>query len=483
VTQFEQMMQRMRYELSLAANITRQEAAEKAIDYYGGKQLVHLDAVLSTQFSDPKSLKMQPAVDNITQFVTDEISRVFDAPPTMTCENAAGQALIDKLTADGVLFIVLKLAECYANITRVCALYPWWDEASKTIRTTPMPSSTLFVAQMADDPTQAEAVVFVRELLNTVSGQDTTQYVHWDSESHFVFDKAGVYSDPTNDSSNPDKLNPYGIIPFAWMRDSLAVGSFFGEMDETLVNAQETLNVLLTACNQLAKFQGFSQPVMTGIDLKTPIVVDPSRPIRIPPTSRDENEGRFEFVTPGSKIQDLLDAANQLIDRTLARHGISIQALKDGGKVLSGESQRVANVRLDRRREDCVPLANMCLQQWWRIVVAINNAHNMGAQVPPDAVLVVDFPEPHYGEDAAAALTNDKARIDLGLVSPVDLIMRDNPDLDKEQATAKYYANRAFTKSANARFGLAGLIAAPAQPKAPTDAPDMPPQDSGSGNA
>lgn len=484
MTPFQEMMQRMRYELSLSANVTRQTVAQKLLDYYNGEQLEHLDDVLATQFADPKSLKMQPALDNITAFIADEISRVFDSAPVMTCENARGQELIDSLTADGTLAVVLKVAEVYANLTRVCGLYVWWDDTTQTIRTTPQPSSTLFVAQRQDDPTQTEAVVFSRELIDTVSGVDTLQYVHWDTDAHFIFDKEGVYYAPS--PTNPEMVNPYGIIPFAWMRDAIAVGSFFGEIDETLLNAQDTLNVLLTEINQLAKFQSFSQPVCSGLDPKTPIVVDPSRPIKIPPAMRDEQPGDFRFVTPASRIKDLVDVAMNHVERLCARYGISMQALADGGKLLSGAAQRVANKRLDRRRADCVPLARMCLLQWWEIVKRINNAHNTGAQVPLDAALVVDFPDPKYEEDAFSSLINDEKRINLGLVSPVDLIMRDNPDLTREDALAKYNENRAFVTAANRRFGLAALISTPtpqaqASPTKPTT--EQAEQVTGNGNA
>jgi hypothetical protein len=459
MTQFELMMQRMRYELSLAANITRQEAAAKAIDYYNGEQLEHLDTVLASQFADPKSLKMQPSMDNITRFIGDEISRVFDSPPKLTCDNTNGQALLDKLTADGVLAVTLKVAEVYANLTTVCALYPWWDERTKAIKTTPIPSSSLFVAQRPDDPTDVEAVVFVRELIDTVTGVNTVQYVHWDDGAHFLFDKFGVYTS-ADAATNPEMINPYGIIPFAFLRDSLAVGEFFGDMDESLISAQETLNVLLTEINQLCKYQGFSQPVCAGIDQKTPIAVDPSKPIRIPSTMRDETPGRFEFVTPQSKIADLVERARALVDSLCERYGISLKAMRDGSTAMSGAALRVSDRRLERRRVDNLPLARMALNRWWEVVKRINNTHGQ-PEVAIDEPLIIDFAEPQYQDDDATRLANDTAAVTLGTVSPVDIIIRDNPDLTPEEATAKYNANRAFTKAANQRYGLSGLISVP----------------------
>lgn len=454
-----EIIQRMQLELTFAANLTRQAAAQKLIDYYNGEQLEHLENVLDAQFGDPDALKLQLAIDNLTRYVADEISRVFDSAPMLACENEAGQKLLDSQLKSGILPLLFKTAEVYANLTGVCALHSWWDEQTQQVKNTILPSSALFVAQRRDDPTEPEAVIYTREVRDTITPQPRIEYVHWDDERVFLFDlmTPGAMRPPSPD--NPEMINPYGILPFAWFRDQIAVGSFFSKSDEALANAQETLNVMLTSLNQLTKYQGFSQPVMSGVDAKNPIMVDPSRPIRIPPSLRDEQPGKFEFVTPGSKIGDILDEIEKLIERTCSRYGISMQAIRGDTSNVSGYSLRIQESRLERRRVDTLPLCRAALLQWWEIVKTIHNTHSVQSErVPADAELTIDFAEPQYNEDPKDAIDVDAKKIEMGIISPIDVIMRDNPDLDERQAKAKYEQNLADRQATKKKYGLADLL-------------------------
>ena len=459
-----EIIRNMQQELTFAANIERQAEAQKLLDYYNGLQLEHLTDVMASQFSDPDALNMQPAVDNITRYIADEISRVFDSPPVLTCENAAGQALLDQQMKSGVLPLLFKTAEVYANLTGVCAIHPWYDPIAGIIKNAILPSSVLFVAQRRDDPTEAEAVIYTRETRDTISAMPTVEYVHWDSENVFTFyaNSYGAQNAPSAD--NPDMINPYGKLPFAWFRDQIAVGTFFTEVDETLVNAQETLNVMLTSLNQLTKYQGFSQPVLSGCDAGKSIVVDPSRPIRIPPAMRDEQPGKFEFVTPNSKISEILEEVKAHVERVCSRYGISITALSGGNTASSGYALKIMESRLERRRVDSTPLCRSALLEWWEIVKVIHNTHNGAGSIPADAELIIDFAEPEYMEDPTTEIDMQIKQVEQGFISPVDVIMKANPDLDEKQAKAKYTQNLADRQATKKQFGLADLL------KAPTDA-------------
>jgi hypothetical protein len=455
MTPTQQIIERLRVELTMAANIDRQTMAQKLLDYYAGKQLEHLDEVLSEQFSEPDSLKLQPAIDNLTQFIADEISRVCDQPPTIASDDSGAQKFLKELTGDGLFALALKTAEVYANLTGVCGLHPWWDSVSNKLKTAIIPCSVLWVVQRDDDPTEPEAVIYKRELKDTVTAQSTTEYVRWDKDGVFVFDSNGVVRPPSDD--NPDMVNPYEILPFAWLRDSFPVNTFFPDIDESLINQQDTLNVLLTSANQLAKYQGFSQPVMIGIDQKSNVVVDPSKPIRIPPAMRDETQPDFKFVTPDSKIGDILEQIRDHVERACARRGISMTALKSGAESMSGYAMKLANAKLERRRVDQIPLVRSALLSWWEIAKKIANAHKPGT-VNPGAAIKIDFAEPDYEDDPQTELTRDEKEIALGLSSPVKVLMRRNPDLTEEAAKAEYEQNLEYRKSMKSRFGLADIL-------------------------
>lgn len=198
---------------------------------------------------------------------------------------------------------------------------------------------------------------------------------------------------------------------------------------------------------------------MTGVDPKTPIVVDPSRPIRIPATLKDETQPDFKFVTPASKVGDILAQISYLIERTCVRRGISLMSLKDQAGFASGYALKIANSKLDRRRVDNIPLARAALLQWWEIVKRIHNVHAMGPDIPEDAAIEIDFPEPEYQENPATLLDQDIKEIEAGLSSPVAVLMRRNPDLDEAAALKLYEQNLAYRRSVKTRYGLSDILA------------------------
>lgn len=452
MTQAEKLIRQWWIEKTWADNIARQQVAQRLLDYYNGEQLEWIKAVLDDQFGDPKALKLQPGLDNITQMIADRISRIFDKAPMLSCENEAGQRLLEELTADGKFALLLKTGEVYANITCVSALHPWFDDKRGIIKTKLIPSSALWAVQNEDDPTEADAIIYSQAERNTVSASNTLNYTYWDTETTRRFDSGGV-------DLIPSAPNPYGILPFAFLRDQIPVDVFFPEIGEALYTAQDTLNVMLTELNQLLKMQSFSQPVFVGCsDPKSPISVDPSRPIKMPSVPKDETQPDFKFVSPQARISELMEAIKVHVERTASRYDIHLELIGRSGSVVSGYALKLSEAGLNRRREDGIPLARAALLQWWEIVKRINNYHRPTAKVPDDAEIVIDFAEPTYDEDPSIIADVDQKRIDQGVISPLHIIMRDNPDLSEEEALAIYQKNMSFKQTMQRRYGLADIL-------------------------
>lgn len=449
----EQAVQRWNMERTYGANLERQKRALKLIEYYEGEQIAGLEEALSAQFADPKALKLQKNIDNLVRFIGDEISRVFDSNPVVTSEDEKVQAFLADQLEDGILFLLFKLGEVYANLTEVCAIHPYFDEGSGKIKNRLLPNHSLWVIQNENDPTMADSVIYQTELRDTVTLGGLIRFTFWGPDNVYIFDNSGVKSDET--------INPYGLLPFAWLRSSVAVDSFFPTISDHLAISQDTQNVLLTELNQLVKMQSFSQPVMKGMnDVNQSISVDPSRPIKIGRSMRDETPPDFAFVTPDAKILEVLEAVDRNALRAVTRYGISPQSFRSESTYSSGYAMRIANKRLDRRREDSIPLSRSAIVQWFDIVRAIHNYHKPDEALSEEATINIDFSEPQYEEDPGKQADIDKKRIDMGLDNPVRLLMRDNPDLSEEEAKRQYEENLAYKRSVSSRFGLSGVLAA-----------------------
>jgi hypothetical protein len=65
------------------------------------------------------------------------------------------------------------------------------------------------------------------------------------------------------------------------------------------------------------------------------------------------------------------------------------------------------------------------------------NAHNPGRQIGEAATLTVDFYDPKPSASAIDQLKEWAGLLDLGLISPVDIMIERNPDLSRDDAKAR----------------------------------------------
>lgn len=459
-------------ERTMLYNQERQEQSQRILDHYNGQHLDYLEAEMDKQFSKPEAMKLQMRVENLIEFVGDAISRVFDDYPEITSDDARVQEWLTNL--DGLLPLVTKKAEVYKNLTRICAVHSWFDTVSQSIKHTILPNSVLFVDQDPRDANRAQAVVYTRTVLDTI-GVPRIEYIHWDSETTFMWsaqDPAPRSSDP---DLNPGMKNPYGIIPIVFYRDDIASANFFEEVDETLINAQLAINVERTTKAYQLKMQGFSQPVIVGHDGKSPVFIDPSRPICIPAAGSGETQGSFNFVTPDAKLGEIQGSIDEIRESVTKRFGITTDAYRNSA---SGYALKLMDNKLNRRRQDDLALSKQFLNDLFEVDRVIWNTHfptqaiasGMSAKDFANSYQI-NFIQPDYADDPAKTQLLDKEDILLGVTTAGERLQRLKPDLSIEEADALISENLAKNSAyqkARQTYGLADLIA---QVKAPVQSP------------
>lgn len=457
----------LRRQLAMARNITRQETAKAIIEYYNGVHLDRLTDLLDDQFDKPEQMKLQLRIENLVEYIGDAISLVFDQPPILTSEDTAVQDWL--LSLDPLLPLILKKAEVYKNLTRICAVHAWWDEQTQQIKHTILPSNVLFAEQDARDANKAITVVYMREILDDI-GNPRIEYVHWDTDQCFLWTATDPVPRAPDPETNPGMENPYGIIPIAFYRDDVAGSNFFEDLDETILVAQDAVNIERTCKAYNLKMQGFSQPVLIGWDGKTPINVDPSRPILIPAGTADEKQGDFRFVSPDSHLEEIQGSIDEIRRNLADRYGIDPDAMKDGA---SGYALKLRSSKLQRRRKDDLSLSERFIRDLVEIDRMIWNRHNpgkaIGGSVPTSAIdfekkYTVDFVEPTYEEDPEKVQRIDEKDIQMGVKTPADRLISLNPDLDEKEADAQITANMVKIQrwmGEKKRFGLSDLISRP----------------------
>ncbi len=271
-------------------------------------------------------------------------------------------------------------------------------------------------------------------------------FIFWSNSYHFT---CNVNGEIITDSNNPNNLNPFGIAPivnFAIDQD----GHFWAQGGSDLPQGSILLNSILTHANHIAVTQGYGQAFMTGENLPSKIKIGPTRVIRGEYKKDEQPQPTFEFVSTNPQldsIRSLIEAylALLLTTNNLSTSGIASQlngsqSAASGIALIIDKAESLEDVQDQRQifldREPVV----------WKIINKIIDTYGEGMidelKVNKlndgfDKLLNIVFFDPTPIMSEKEKLENLKVRLELGLDSMLDLIMKDNPMMSKQMAEEK----------------------------------------------
>lgn len=293
-----------------------------------------------------------------------------------------------------------------------------------------------------EHPTEIEAVLFIDEF-NTLAGVRKVVYRLWTKEWHAQFEadpqggfmrtgrvnEALASDNPELDNSAP---NPFGRIPFhlvrsnPWCDQLLDITTGEDLVDLTLRGAEHRLFY-----RYLQKMGGFKQGVATGeaIESKMQQLLDPGVLLKIEGT-----QVNFQLIDWSVDLKAMLDCmmADEL--RAAAGRGINPERFKRTGNNQGVSGARVAERGLAENRLRRVPIWTLAEQAYYDLVALRGAKQSIEGAPPEDTELKVFFAPLAYPEDPKEQLEVEKAELSMGLVSPMQLLQRRNPELTDDDA-------------------------------------------------
>jgi hypothetical protein len=116
-----------------------------------------------------------------------------------------------------------------------------------------------------------------------------------------------------------------------------------------------------------------------------------------------------------------------------SNYGISAENFKLTSQAVSGFARKVARERLDEIREEQKTVWRHAEERlfeafkWATIVYGLN-------PIPENAKLSIDFSEPRSIEDPMMDIEIKKKKIELGVISLLDIVKEENPDIKTDEA-------------------------------------------------
>lgn len=402
----------------VAANAARKAEASERLALYHDQQTDALLKDLRRQFSQPE--KFQLIVLNVVRKVVNTLSTVYQRPPTRALADAteADEALWEEIAGGLALDVKLKTVNRYTKLLKTCAVRVAWRNGRLALDVI---TPNILDVEESDDPARP-AWALVTHFGRGDRLEEVT-YSYWSAAEHRLLDYRGR---PIPDPANVEGVNPYGVIPLAWFFDRDPDQAFLAGGDD-LIQAQRAVNLKLTDLLRTIQFQAFGIPFTKGLNAKTVPEFGPDKAVDVPVG------GDFGFAHPEAPIADVVQAIDWLVKQVAITHGLSADTFSVATRSESGVARFEANRTLMESRRDDVDLYRLWEANLFDVIRAVWNAHNPGRRFSDGCRLTVDFADPEQFQSAAERMTTTLQRVELGIWSPVDALMAENPDITSRE--------------------------------------------------
>ncbi len=317
-------------------------------------------------------------------------------------------------------------------------------------------------------------------------GDDGQRYIFWSDSYHFTTDSKGaVLPEDSPGESADESFNPIGVLSCV----SLNRGqrrTYWAQGGEDLVDNSILVNILLSDMYFISKYQGQGILVVAGKDVPKKLKVGASAVLTFTLEEGDPTP-IVQSVSGNPPLADHRAQVEQLVAFTLSTNGLEPSAVAgklDGGTASSGiqdliqksepinsikDSQTIYRKREPRVIDRVLKWINLLgskkiLAPHWQKYLALGESIDY----------TLNFVEPSPFQTEKEKLEVMKSKKDLGIVSKVDLIMMDNPDLTRDQAKERLIEIQAETPAPVPFGGGSPVVSTPLKPGEAPPVPEPP---------
>ena len=378
---------------------------------------------------------------NITKKIIDKISLVYKNPPDRSMGENSNY--IDWIAEHPKFDISLQVADQLKNLFHNVLFRPvyfkgkfnFWIEED-------------FIPFFKEgDPLEpiGYAIPLRRETTQTNANKISERqwWAYWSDDYYYWFDDDGIIKP---DPDYPDMVNPYGKIPMIEMRKEMAVNEYWPEGAMDLAKANQAINVALNNLNYTLYFQSFNQPYVSGVseDQAQNLVFGQNKIIGLP-----ETESSIGLLNYSPAIAQAVDAIRSQIEMIGNMYNVNIKGSLEGSAP-SGFSLLVQNIDLMESRENDVKYCKMYEKEIYDIIQIQDEVLNLGYKLPKrdkNNKLTVDFQDINFPINAAEEREDKDWNLDHNIISVVDIIQANNPDMTEEEAIEKWEKNKALNET------------------------------------
>lgn len=428
-------------------------AIGKAWDFYYGYQEQYIKQYRGEE--DRDFLDKDKPTFNYTRAIINEYVRgVMGKPITITFANDGNEGVWKEIATPLTTFEVIpffKTVQRIAEISDTCFVMTRYDKARRITYFEEIRGE--FVTFLPDDTNPREiGSVVINYLYDTGSGNPESRLMRrieiWNRDKWAVW----LYSPKLKRLQQiGGAVNPYGFIPgvrFQPLQDDNTFYGISGVGDIVAIN--EVYNNLWTSLIRIATFQSFSILVVTT-DGQMDVIVAPTRFIKFEKAKEGTKSSDAKYITPSAKIDEVKKTLLSLKDELQNFTHVPAEVLSSAGSTSapqSGYALRIKRMPIENlwqeRRESYGPSLRRLVQM--AVTVQKVNGGDVGPKDAPAMMKeikpTITFSDTKPGLAPQEQIIKDEHELKYGLISPLDLVIREHPEMTRDEAKEFIKKNR-----------------------------------------
>ncbi len=283
----------------------------------------------------------------------------------------------------------------------------------------------------------------IESVMINKSVDDEDMIVYWSDTEHYYINAHNEKIAVTDEDGNSNSMkNPYGELPFAVLRFQCS-SDFWGEPQQDLIENNIWYDVQESNKFFVEMFQGLGVGLGVNLDKSGTVSLSPNTVICVDNVRDEMQTPSLNFSSTGAPLAELRDSLDSFYKRIGNSKGLSSQSMSNEVTAQSGVSKAWDSAELSIKKDTHKIVMKQFEQELFDKIRLVYN-FNSDTKLDEKLTFRIDIVEDEPVINVQDEIDITTFKLDKNMISIVDLMIKDNPDLKTEDAIAQLEANKKF---------------------------------------
>ncbi len=265
--------------------------------------------------------------------------------------------------------------------------------------------------------------------------------VVWTDKEHYYEKSDGKQIAVEDENGNSNGLkNPYGELPFAVLRFQNS-SDFWGEPQQDLIENNIWYDVQEMNKYFVEMFQGLGVGLGVNLGKNGVVSLSPNTMIQVDNVRQEDQTPSITFASTGAPLTELRESLDYFYKRIGNSKGLSAQSMTNDVSDQSGISKAYDSAELQIKKDSHKIVMKQFEQDLYEKIRLVYNYNNT-EQLSEDLEFKIDIVEDEPMINVSDEIEITTFKLDKNMISIIDLMIKDNPDLNTDEAMKILEANK-----------------------------------------